>query len=417
MSGFLICRDAAARDGSGHHFLMRRGPVSTRTLEAEGFRFTHYLSDGAADVANRLLDGEIACVFDGEIYGRPANEGLGAFLADRYRQLGEDFARGLEGDFAVAIYDFRRRILVAATDAFATKPIFLHGDAVSSYSSALGGGQRLPPNTLAVVGLDDGTRRFRTIEPFDFSHQHKDHYDDWIDAFEQAVARRAIAGGASGCYLPLSAGYDSGGIDCALRQLGLPYRSYSIHGRENLELLRRRGRENGEILPMDEAVFAAQSELLHGCCEPASFRVTIFTGEEEDYEIHDDRASRGLALIHARAAAEGRRFFLSGTGVDETLAANRHWPDARFPDPLLPWPDFDGNWQTAYLAKEELVAGVFGAEGRYPYLDRRVVQEFLWLRADLKSRRYKAPLYEYMRSHGYPFDENVKTGFNPLPQD
>ena len=30
--------------------------------------------------------------------------------------------------------------------------------------------------------------------------------------------------------------------------------------------------------------------------------------------------------------------------------------------------------------KEELVAGVHGIEGRYPFLDPKVVQEYLWLK-------------------------------------
>ena len=31
------------------------------------------------------------------------------------------------------------------------------------------------------------------------------------------------------------------------------------------------------------------------------------------------------------------------------------------------------------LMKEEMVAGSYGIETRYPYLDRFVIQEFLWL--------------------------------------
>ena len=35
--------------------------------------------------------------------------------------------------------------------------------------------------------------------------------------------------------------------------------------------------------------------------------------------------------------------------------------------------------QSSYLAKEESITGGFGIEGRYPFLDKAVVQEFLWL--------------------------------------
>ena len=397
MSGFLVSR----RRDADRRTLRRRGPDLTRTVEVEGYHFHHYLSSVAGEPAP-LIDGDVVCVWDGEVY--PA----GRSLVGLYRRHGEGFVRHVDGDLAVVLYDFRRRILVAATDAFGTKPLFVKGTEASSCRGALGGGERLSPNTVAVIDLDGGESRRSILAPFDFDRQHKESYDDWIRAFERAVGKRA----SEGCYLPLSAGYDSGAVDCALRRLGVAHKAYSIEGRENVELLRRRG---GEVLLMDEATFAERGAFLRAHCEPASFRVRIFTGEEEVYEVHEDRASRGLALIHSRARAEGRRVFLSGHGVDETVAACRHWPGARFPDVLRPWPDFDGNWMAAYLAKEELVAGACGVEGRYPFLDREVVQEFLWLAPELKNRRYKAPLHEYMRRHAYPFDENVKTGFNPLP--
>jgi hypothetical protein len=62
--------------------------------------------------------------------------------------------------------------------------------------------------------------------------------------------------------------------------------------------------------------------------------------------------------------------------------------------------------------KEEHVSGSHGVEGRYPFLDRDVVQEFLWLSADQKNQFYKVPLHQYMTKHKFPFDECAKVGFN-----
>lgn len=92
------------------------------------------------------------------------------------------------------------------------------------------------------------------------------------------------------------------------------------------------------------------------------------------------------------------------------------WPRATqlkgvFPEKLEVWRNFYGNYQRAYLTKEEYVAGAFGIETRYPFLDRDVVQEFLWLTPELKNRNYKAPLYEYLARNDYPFDVGKKTGF------
>jgi hypothetical protein len=61
--------------------------------------------------------------------------------------------------------------------------------------------------------------------------------------------------------------------------------------------------------------------------------------------------------------------------------------------------------------KEEHVSGSYGIEGRYPFLDVQVVQEFLSLDVSLKNRSYKSALYEYLQTEGYPFCAGEKRGF------
>ena len=64
-----------------------------------------------------------------------------------------------------------------------------------------------------------------------------------------------------------------------------------------------------------------------------------------------------------------------------------------------------------YIAKEEYVAGSFGIETRYPFLDTQLVQEFLWIESDLKNKYYKSVVHEYLMRNNFPFDENNKIGF------
>ena len=49
-----------------------------------------------------------------------------------------------------------------------------------------------------------------------------------------------------------------------------------------------------------------------------------------------------------------------------------------------------------------------------PFLDKYVVQEFLWLNSDLKNKFYKAPLHNYLKTKNYPFVEKEKIGFSAL---
>lgn len=62
---------------------------------------------------------------------------------------------------------------------------------------------------------------------------------------------------------------------------------------------------------------------------------------------------------------------------------------------VFPWLNFFLGTQRDYLAKEESTAGAHGVETRYPFLDRNLVQEFLWLSADTKNALYKASLHQW----------------------
>ena len=64
-----------------------------------------------------------------------------------------------------------------------------------------------------------------------------------------------------------------------------------------------------------------------------------------------------------------------------------------------------------FIAKEEYAGSLNGVEVRYPFLDKNVVQEFLWLEKNLKNDIYKAPLHKYMEKYNYPFYINSKIYF------
>jgi asparagine synthetase B (glutamine-hydrolysing) len=79
---------------------------------------------------------------------------------------------------------------------------------------------------------------------------------------------------------------------------------------------------------------------------------------------------------------------------------------------VFPWRNFYDGTQRMYLLKEEHVAGMFGIEARYPFLDKRLVQEFLHLSHKLKNAKYKSVLHEYLSKYNYPVFEKRKIGFS-----
>ena len=67
-----------------------------------------------------------------------------------------------------------------------------------------------------------------------------------------------------------------------------------------------------------------------------------------------------------------------------------------FPEDLssvYPWPNFYNGTMERYLKGDEYVGGCWGYETRYPYCDKDLVQEFLWLKPNLKNS-YKGSCYK-----------------------
>eukprot|EP00966_Prymnesium_polylepis_P124501 2879560-Prymnesium_polylepis.1 len=141
----------------------------------------------------------------------------------------------------------------------------------------------------------------------------------------------------------------------------------------------------------------------------------------DEIRIIDDHAAVPASHMARLAAREGRRVWISGNGADEIisnyancgkpLSHSGHHPCGcflgRFPqnlsqDNFFPWCSFYTGCQRHALMLMETVGGAHGLEVRYPFLDTKVVQEYLWLDSSVKNSRYKRPLADYLEAHNYP---------------
>ena len=407
MCGFLVSEN----NNVNNTFIRRRGPDHTNSSRHFGYQFTHHLLSVTGEFTPQpFVEEDIVCLYNGEIYNHRYEHTDGEVLIPLYKAHGVDFVKKLDGEFAIALYDFANKTAVFCTDPFGTKPLWQNGTHVGSYHSGVGG-RRVPPNTRIVVDLETGAEKRDPVHAFDFDNQHKDSYNDWCSAFEKAVKKRA----KPECFIALSAGFDSGAIDCVLSKIDVPYKTYSIVGRENMEILTARIR-NGEVYDLEPETIEAMARFIRTNTEPYTYQVTAH-GEPITMELFDDQAAVGHAYIYQHATAEKRKVSLSGQGADEIMSDYCKWPhvtelNGHYPERLKEWRNFRGNYQTAYLTKEEYIAGTFGIETRYPFLDTTVVQEFLWLTSELKNRHYKAPLHEFLSRNNYPFEPDAKTGFS-----
>ncbi len=398
MCGFLVYKVKG-----NNSYIQKRGQDFTNEVKRDGFTFTHNLLHITGEFTPQpYVEENIVCLYNGEIYNHKFVRSDGENLIPLYKKYGLDFPKHLDGEWAIALYDFGRKLAVFSTDLFATKPIWRKGLECASYESGIGG-QKIPANTIEVVYFD-GREETRAIHEWELS-QHKDIYDDWIKAFEKAVAKRAVPG----CFLGVSSGYDSGAIVCALLGQKTDFKAYFIEAREDRAVIEARMKltKNFEFIPRSES-FGEEKEWVEKEIEPFGYK-----GGEES--LQKDSASLALSKICRKAHAEGRKVYLSGQGADEIIADYALYPKqstfkGKFPEKLTLWENFYEGCQYSYLGKEEYVAGSHAIETRYPYLDRDVVQEFLWLKPELKNKRYKAPIDEYLKRNNFPTAFDVKIG-------
>lgn len=441
MCGFLLTNVGDFDLARAVAFQSLRGPDLTTRKEAHGFTLVHnLLSITGPFTPQPFVLGDTVCLYNGQIYNyRDFGdfESDGECLLPAYAAVGPGFVRELDGEFALAILDPQRRTVLVSSDVFGTKPLYycLEGGriGVASYESALKAigfqdVKRVPPNTYLALSIDTCAIE-SSGRVFDFDlEQTKTSFDDWVEAFQTAVRKRSRLEREM-LFIGLSSGYDSGSIACALNNLGAPYKSYTIVSHEDIAVIERRLAQRPEAVQCDilrptECDIAEARRYLDAHVEPIRYDIRSARSQLWiDDRLHDDNAAVGLAIICAKARKEGRRVYMSGQGADEIVSdygfnGKGFYPHSnfggRFPEDLasiFPWPSFYGSTQASYLKKEEYVAGAFGIEARYPFLDRHLVQEFLWLSADLKNQRYKSALSYYLETNGYPALFGKKLGF------
>lgn len=433
MCGFAVSNRFGLLESN--KFCQRRGPDFTSTKMINGVQFLHNLLHITGSVTPQpFMKNDIVAVFNGEIYnykqfGNYKSDGYS--IIDRYLDKGDSFISDLDGEFALCLIDFAKKKIIVGTDVFSCKPLWMSIEGnyfgFSSYKSQLtlsgfADAKKVPANTTLVFDLMS-LQQINEIKNVTFDiNQHKDHPHDWISAFERSIHKRTQNTG-HGMFIGLSSGYDSGAIACELTKQNVDFKAYSIIANENLDVLDRRTAklQSFEYLTVSPEKFKeTHSELISDC---EDFK---YNDKFKNYDIKADRASIGLATICKEANKEGRRVYFSGQGADEIISDygfngrkiyNHSSFGGKFPERLdgfFPWHSFWDGTQIQYLNKEEYVAGHYGIETRYPFLDKDLVQEFLWLSAKIKNSKYKSVLHDYLEINAFPFFAGQKYGFSPI---
>ena len=100
--------------------LKLRGPDATNVVQHGNYTFLHnLLSITGEKTLQPFFDRDIVCLFNGQIYnylsfGNYNSDGY--CIIDLYKKHGKDFAKVLDGEYAIVICDFKNNEIILTTD-------------------------------------------------------------------------------------------------------------------------------------------------------------------------------------------------------------------------------------------------------------------------------------------------------------
>jgi asparagine synthetase B (glutamine-hydrolysing) len=420
--------------------LKKRGPDNRNIFEKNGVIFIHYLLHITGDFKIQpFINENIVCLFNGEIYNYKEllgtsylnNMSDGECLIPLYKKYGNDFIKFLDGEYSIVLFDFSNNTLIISSDIFRTKPLYYHISSeniiISSYLSVCKSINSnlnytlISPNQTIIFNLNDFSNTSYTIYNWNLD-QYKNNLNDWEIAFENAVLKRY----SLKPIVSMSSGLDSGSIVSCLLKYNKDFLALTINQNEDCEIIRQRINilgEKGYIVPYNTFLKQSNISYLREFCE--DFRHTWKKSEE--LNILDIGAYPGKIEIfknanniYAKNNLPIPRILLNGNGGDEIMGISPIYDKVNsgnpfyFPDNLseiFPWNNFYNGSMYNYVMSDEFVSGSFSYESRYPFLDKDLVQEFLWLKPEIKNLQYKYPLIWYLNKHNFPYCTK-KMGFN-----
>ena len=353
--------------------LTHRGPDDEGVLFAPGIGAGHRrlsilgLTDGRQPIFNE--DRTVAVVVNGELFDYPERkrelEARGhvfrthsdsELIVHLYEEHGEDLFPHLKGQFAFALFDFARKIVLLARDRFGICPLFWsrQGDsllfgseiksllasgsvpaaadprgldhlftffALSSRRTAFAGVEAIPPGHYLKIEFQRDGRAATPVERkyWDFEFPDWGDEDDpsdasAIDGFEAAFAHAVEI--RLRADVPV-VGYLSGGVDSAYvlataaQVNGAPLPSFTIHVPDPALDEKDNALQAARAIGGNPTVVEAGANLISD-----NYAALIAAAE---CPVLDTSCAALLALSH-EVRAQGYKVVLTGEGADEALA-------------------------------------------------------------------------------------------------
>lgn len=241
--------------------MQKRGPDFTKYMNHHKYYYLHnLLSITGQFVVQPIISSceRYVCLFNGEIYNFTGISEC-EYIINLYKKDNLKGLQSLDGEFAITLYDSYLDKIILVSDIFRTKPLYFafsqktNHFIACSYRSTIEQinhrldldlvPQKIVPNSIYEISLEKRQITHQeSLYSFDLRQYRRD-FDHWCGAFENAIRKRA-KNVREKIFLGLSSGHDSGSIACALTNLGLSFKTYTIRSEEALDIVQARFKFN-----------------------------------------------------------------------------------------------------------------------------------------------------------------------------
>ena len=329
--------------------------------------------------------------------------------------------RDLEGEYSL-VWATPNQIFFG-TDIFGMRPLYYYYDergvSIASLADCIKSKHkvfyRCQPNLIYIY--DNNSKQLKTFinKEFDLK-QTVNNYDRVWELWEKAVKDRYTDQAS----ILMSSGYDSGMIACTANKSHNDLDCYYVYNeQEQQEIIERRQQIhnikvidlNAESLSNDyynNREHPFHQELLDMCPDVEILKTNTYcnAGDSEIYQNN--------------MIPKGKRIILGGDGGDDIYSdygfrGKRMRRQSRFggyfPRDLdTVWPWTRDNVFQMYHNRTELVGGYYGIEYRCPFMSTELIQAWLNTTHELKNKKYKGWMAQYMIDHKYPYADMEEHG-------
>jgi asparagine synthase (glutamine-hydrolysing) len=411
----FICSTKSLNVPQVNQLASKRGPDYTQTVKVDEFNIIHNLLDiSRKKIIQPIVDENVILLFNGEIYDPKTTQDTLSIIP-LYKEYGINFIDKVNGEYAIAIIDKIKNVILLYSDVFATKPLYYSVEnkdiGFASYESDLKllkfrNIKRVDTSTFIQINLND-------LSVIEYKHsifclkEFKTSFDDCLNALENSFKLRLSTKNAVG----ISSGHDSGSIlQWAADNKTQSAFYYVKTNKEDEEVVSFRKRLcESKGLQFKTIDYIEKYNLYN------KFESALLASQMERFNYFKEEPSIFLLSKMMRyIKRDGINVFISGQGSDELLT--NYFTKKKFYRDLkkqFPWRNFYGGTNRLYIDQLECVGGSYGIEVRYPFLDRVFVQEFLHLTKERKNYVYKSVLSEYLKMNKMPV-KTEKVGLSLL---